>query len=559
MHGQVVVCPGINDGDVLDDTLLGVLDRFPRLATVGVVPLGVSDHTTEAEMRPHTLARGRSASSTSWRSGRRASARCSAAAWCTPPTSTTCSPAGRFPPLDVYDGLPQHENGIGMAPSSAPRCGPHARRAGRRAGHPHRLLRLGRRRARRGLPSTPRPRRCETPVHFRAPRRRITILTGDVRRGGARSVRRRPRGGRGDAGRGAPRGQPVLRRQHRRHRAPHRRRPRRRVGRTRPPTVGTSSPTRPSRAAGSSTASRPPTCRGPVEIVATDGASLRGSSREHGLRTPSSPSSWPPERRQVHPREPHRRRRRDRSSRRSRGSPATARCSTPSGSVVSSPSSTPAVVAAHRGDGSEKLAKVSAQAERAARRRRRRPLRRRRDRRHHRGGRCRGPRRAPQRGEAGAARRQQGRRRQARAQRLGVRQVRPRRPVAGVRALHGRGTGDLLDALVEAAPGGAPGARGRGGRRQDAVLASPSWAVPTSASPRCSTSSLGDERVDRARHARHHPRRHRHRRRHRRRAAALRRHRRACAAGPRSTSPPSTTPWCAVLRGRSTAPTPPCW
>ena len=50
------MCPGINDGDALDDTLLGVLDRFPRLATVGVVPLGVSDYTTEPDMRPHTRA-----------------------------------------------------------------------------------------------------------------------------------------------------------------------------------------------------------------------------------------------------------------------------------------------------------------------------------------------------------------------------------------------------------------------------------------------------------------------------------------------------------------------
>src|SRR5438270_8804153 len=56
VHGQVVVCPGINDGDALDDTLLGVLDRFPALATIGVVPLGVSDHTTEPDMRPHTRA-----------------------------------------------------------------------------------------------------------------------------------------------------------------------------------------------------------------------------------------------------------------------------------------------------------------------------------------------------------------------------------------------------------------------------------------------------------------------------------------------------------------------
>src|SRR5919206_267781 len=56
VHGQVVVCPGVNDGPALEDTLLGVLDRFPRLATLGVVPLGVSAHNREPEMRPHTRA-----------------------------------------------------------------------------------------------------------------------------------------------------------------------------------------------------------------------------------------------------------------------------------------------------------------------------------------------------------------------------------------------------------------------------------------------------------------------------------------------------------------------
>src|SRR3954454_16868180 len=59
VHGQVVVCPDLNDGAVLDDTLLGVLDRFPRLETVGVVPLGVSAHSHESEMRAHTLAEAR--------------------------------------------------------------------------------------------------------------------------------------------------------------------------------------------------------------------------------------------------------------------------------------------------------------------------------------------------------------------------------------------------------------------------------------------------------------------------------------------------------------------
>jgi NifB/MoaA-like Fe-S oxidoreductase len=55
VHGQVVVCPEVNDGAVLDDTLAGVLDRYPELATLAVVPLGVSQFNTEPRMRPHTL------------------------------------------------------------------------------------------------------------------------------------------------------------------------------------------------------------------------------------------------------------------------------------------------------------------------------------------------------------------------------------------------------------------------------------------------------------------------------------------------------------------------
>ena len=59
VHGQIVVCPGLNDGDVLDQTLCGVLDEYPELADVAVVPLGISDYSTEARMRPHTVAEAR--------------------------------------------------------------------------------------------------------------------------------------------------------------------------------------------------------------------------------------------------------------------------------------------------------------------------------------------------------------------------------------------------------------------------------------------------------------------------------------------------------------------
>src|SRR5215471_10583908 len=47
MHGQIVICPGINDGARLDDTLLGILERFPRLTTLNIMPLNISGHNRE--------------------------------------------------------------------------------------------------------------------------------------------------------------------------------------------------------------------------------------------------------------------------------------------------------------------------------------------------------------------------------------------------------------------------------------------------------------------------------------------------------------------------------
>ncbi len=114
IHGQVVVCPGINDGGVLDDTMLGVLDRFPRLATVGVVPLGVSAHSNEAEMREHTRDEARAVVDIVERwQARFVAALGHRVVYVSDEYYLL---AGRpFPALDAYDGCPQHENGIGMA------------------------------------------------------------------------------------------------------------------------------------------------------------------------------------------------------------------------------------------------------------------------------------------------------------------------------------------------------------------------------------------------------------------------------------------------------------
>jgi putative radical SAM enzyme (TIGR03279 family) len=54
VHGQVVLCPGVNDGPALERTLCDVLDRYGSLATLGIVPLGLSDFSKETELRAHT-------------------------------------------------------------------------------------------------------------------------------------------------------------------------------------------------------------------------------------------------------------------------------------------------------------------------------------------------------------------------------------------------------------------------------------------------------------------------------------------------------------------------
>jgi putative radical SAM enzyme (TIGR03279 family) len=114
VHGQVVVCPGVNDGAVLDDTLAGVLDRFPELATLCVVPLGVSRHNREPAMRPHTSEEAAAVVDVveDWQDvfttvlGRRLVFA----------ADEYYLLAGRpFPAAEAYEGFPMHEDGVGMA------------------------------------------------------------------------------------------------------------------------------------------------------------------------------------------------------------------------------------------------------------------------------------------------------------------------------------------------------------------------------------------------------------------------------------------------------------
>ena len=114
VHGQVVVCPGRNDGSALDETLATVLDVYSELATLSVVPLGVSDFNTEPTMRPHTQAEASDVIDAvhDWQDiylatlGRRM----------VHAADEYYLLANRpFPDHSVYEDFPMHEDGIGMA------------------------------------------------------------------------------------------------------------------------------------------------------------------------------------------------------------------------------------------------------------------------------------------------------------------------------------------------------------------------------------------------------------------------------------------------------------
>jgi putative radical SAM enzyme (TIGR03279 family) len=114
VHGQVVVCPGVNDGAALEATMAGILDEYPEMATVACVPLGLSRYSTESSMRPHTAAEAAAVVDLveQWQAislellGRRLVYAAD---------EYYLMAARAFPEAAHYDGFPQHENGIGMA------------------------------------------------------------------------------------------------------------------------------------------------------------------------------------------------------------------------------------------------------------------------------------------------------------------------------------------------------------------------------------------------------------------------------------------------------------
>ena len=54
VHAQVVLCPGINDGEILLKTIDDLAAEYPRITSVAIVPLGLTRYNLDARLAPVT-------------------------------------------------------------------------------------------------------------------------------------------------------------------------------------------------------------------------------------------------------------------------------------------------------------------------------------------------------------------------------------------------------------------------------------------------------------------------------------------------------------------------
>jgi putative radical SAM enzyme (TIGR03279 family) len=54
VHAQVVLCPGINDDEILQRTISDLAAEFPRITSVAIVPLGLTRYNTDERLTPVT-------------------------------------------------------------------------------------------------------------------------------------------------------------------------------------------------------------------------------------------------------------------------------------------------------------------------------------------------------------------------------------------------------------------------------------------------------------------------------------------------------------------------
>jgi len=115
IHSQIVLVPGYNDGEILEETVRELGKLYPQVQSIAVVPVGLTKYREKLpDLRPFTpeeaqkiLNQGKN-----WQQEYRANTGCNLVYF----SDEFYSLAGwDYPPLEEYDDLAQLENGVGMA------------------------------------------------------------------------------------------------------------------------------------------------------------------------------------------------------------------------------------------------------------------------------------------------------------------------------------------------------------------------------------------------------------------------------------------------------------
>ncbi|NPV71364.1 MAG: DUF512 domain-containing protein [Firmicutes bacterium] len=117
VHAQVVVCPGVNDEQHLDRTIEDLSGFWPGVASVGVVPVGLT-RFQRRDCGIRAMSGEEMSRLIDW--GLAAHARFRRAngdGFVFLADELFLATGREFPPLDYYGGFPQYENGIGIAPA----------------------------------------------------------------------------------------------------------------------------------------------------------------------------------------------------------------------------------------------------------------------------------------------------------------------------------------------------------------------------------------------------------------------------------------------------------
>jgi putative radical SAM enzyme (TIGR03279 family) len=115
MHTQIVLCPGVNDGDVLKKTIRDLYSLYPYVASIAVVPVGLTEHGKK-KLTPVKKEDAEDAiaiiEAFQKRFRKKHGDRIVYAS-----DELYIKAELPFPPLKEFGELPQIENGVGMVPS----------------------------------------------------------------------------------------------------------------------------------------------------------------------------------------------------------------------------------------------------------------------------------------------------------------------------------------------------------------------------------------------------------------------------------------------------------